>query len=415
LNKYAAGICWLARIMAAKPCLLVVDDEPDLVQSVKDLLRFEYRVLGATRASEGLSLMAREDVHVVMTDQRMPEMTGVEFLKRIKDAFPDAIRLLFTAYADLAAVTDAINQGNVYRYLSKPLQPDELRGVLKQAVEQYQLQADRRRLIAQVQEKNRQLEAANRDLERANELKKAFIRVASHELRTPLTIVVGLAELSRNGAAADGRRRDWSEQIFQASVRLNRSVDQIVQMLLAEQFERRLEIAEVSLSGLVQAAAQTVHSFIEQRGQRLEVVAPDDLGAVRADRDKLHDAVVQLLINAIKFTPDAGTIRLQARRTAAGDTAVGDTVAGGAAIEVADTGVGIDAASLPHVFDPFFTRFDVSKHSSGTFEFERRGLGLGLAVVKAFVEMHGGLVQVASEVGKGTRFTIFLPAQPPGL
>src|SRR5687768_9716437 len=77
------GVVLRMSIMIIKPCLLVVDDEPDLVQSVKDLLRFDYRVLGATRAVEGLALLSREDVAVVMSDQRMPEMTGVEFLKRV--------------------------------------------------------------------------------------------------------------------------------------------------------------------------------------------------------------------------------------------------------------------------------------------------------------------------------------------
>src|ERR1022692_2308604 len=106
--------------MAAKPCLLVVDDEPDLVQSVQDLLRFDYRVLGATRASEGLKIMQGERVHIVMSDQRMPEMTGVEMLRQVKETHPDTIRLLFTAYSDLTAVIDAINQGSVYRYIAKP-------------------------------------------------------------------------------------------------------------------------------------------------------------------------------------------------------------------------------------------------------------------------------------------------------
>ena len=94
--------------MAAKPCLLVVDDEPDLVQSVKDLLRFEYRVLGATRASEGLRIMSVENVQIVMSDQRMPEMTGVELLRQAKAIRPEITRLLFTAYADIRTVIDAI-------------------------------------------------------------------------------------------------------------------------------------------------------------------------------------------------------------------------------------------------------------------------------------------------------------------
>src|SRR6516164_5232498 len=132
--------------MAAKPCLLVVDNEPDLVQSVKDLLRFDYRVLGATRATEGLRIMSAEAVEIVMSDQRMPEMTGVEFLSSLKQTHPDTVRLLFTAYADLNAVIDAINEGSVYRYISKPWAPDELRTVLRQAHEYYVLQADRKRL-----------------------------------------------------------------------------------------------------------------------------------------------------------------------------------------------------------------------------------------------------------------------------
>src|SRR5439155_13194421 len=171
-----------------KHCLLVVDDEPDLVHSVQDLLRFEYRVLGATRAAEGLRIMESEQVHVVMTDQRMPEMTGVEFLRRLRESHPDAVRLLFTAYADIKAVTDAINQGNVYRYITKPFEPHELQAVLRQAVDHYELVADRKKLLAELQEKNKQLEIAN-------DLKKAFIKVASHELRTPLTIILGLSDL----------------------------------------------------------------------------------------------------------------------------------------------------------------------------------------------------------------------------
>ena len=108
------------------------------------------------------------------------------------------------------------------------------------------------------------------------------------------------------------------------------------------------------------------------------------------------------LINAIKFTPDGGTFA--SRPSGCAD--------GGAEIHVSDTGVGIDPASLAHVFDPFFTRFDVSRHASGVCEFDRRGLGLGLSLVKAFVEMHGGRVKVESEVNRGSTFTITLPPGP---
>ncbi len=387
--------------IVAKPCLLVVDDEPDLVQSVKDLLRFEYKVLGATRASEGLRIMSAEDVQIVMSDQRMPEMTGVEFLSSLRTTHPDAVRLLFTAYADLTAVIDAINQGNVYRYIAKPWVPDELRMVLKQALEYHLLHLERKRLLDEVRQKNVQLEAANAELRRANDLKHAFIRVASHELRTPLTIVLGLSDLAARSPEAPPTMQRWLQQICLAGGRLNERVDQMVKLMLAERFDRPLQPRPTDLAALLRGAAQEVASFVPLRHQHLELNLPDELGGVDVEADKLHDAVVQLLMNAIKFTPDEGTIGLAAARQ----------TDGGVRIEVSDTGIGIDAEPRARIFEPFYTRTDVRRHCSGTFEFDRRGLGLGLAVAKAFVEMHHGQIAVASNAGQGTRFTITLPAR----
>src|ERR1700736_6314535 len=131
--------------MVARKCLLVVDDEAEVVHSLQDLLRFDYRVLGSTRAQDGLKLLEREQVHIVMSDQRMPEMTGVEFLKKLRETHPQIVRLLFTAYADLKAVVDASNQGSVYRYIPKPWEPQELQAVLRQAAEHYDLLDERKR------------------------------------------------------------------------------------------------------------------------------------------------------------------------------------------------------------------------------------------------------------------------------
>jgi signal transduction histidine kinase len=383
-----------------KHCLLVVDDEPDLVHSVQDLLRREYRVLGATRAAEGLRIVEREKVHIVMTDQRMPEMSGVEFLKRLRTVAPDTVRLLFTAYTDIKTVTEAINQGNVYRYITKPWENEELQALLRQAAEHYDLIAERKRLLAELQEKNRQLEAANAELRQGNELKKAFIRVASHELRTPLTIVYGLADLARRSPDVGEPLRHWLERIYAAGERLSGMVDQMLKLLQADRFERPLVREEVPLTELLHQAVADVVTFVEWRRQKLETDIPPDLGRLAVEADKVRDSVAHLLLNAVKFTPDGGTIRLAARRLSDGS----------AEIRVSDTGVGIDPTSLARLFDPFFTRFDVSRHSSGVFEFERRGLGLGLSLVKAFVEMHGGRVKAESALGKGSTFTITLPA-----
>jgi signal transduction histidine kinase len=385
--------------------LLVVDDEADLVHSVQDLLRRDYRVLGATRAAQGLRLLEREPVHIVMTDQRMPEMTGVEFLKQLRVRYPDTVRLLFTAYADIKAVTEAINEGNVYRYITKPWENEELQIVLRQAAEYYDLMAERKRLLAELQEKNRQLEEANAELRQANELKKAFIRVASHELRTPLTIILGLSDLARRTQNLAHPLSHWLDRIHAGGQRLNIMVDQMLKLLLAERFERPLAMEAVDLAELLRRAAEDVATFAEWRHLTLDIDLPADLGTITVEPDKIRDSVAHLLLNAIKFTPDGGTVRLAAKRLADG----------GAEIRVSDTGVGIDPASCARLFDPFFTRFDVSRHSSGVYEFERRGLGLGLSLVKAFVEGRGGgRVAVHSDVGKGSIFTVTLPPQPPG-
>jgi DNA-binding NtrC family response regulator len=130
-----------------KHTLLVVDDEPDVVKSVQDLLRFDYKVLGATRAADALKLIREQPVHVVLTDQRMPEMTGVELLRRAGGECPEAIRIIFTGYADIKAVVDAVNEGQIYRYLTKPWDPDELVATLRQACEHHDQIAGRKRLL----------------------------------------------------------------------------------------------------------------------------------------------------------------------------------------------------------------------------------------------------------------------------
>src|SRR5438874_2116105 len=103
-----------------RPTLLVVDDEPEVLRSVHDLLRLDYRVITCTRGAEALQIIdGPAMIHVIMSDQRMPGMTGVEVLRHAKQIRPEATRLLFTAYADIRAVIDAINQGSVFRYITK--------------------------------------------------------------------------------------------------------------------------------------------------------------------------------------------------------------------------------------------------------------------------------------------------------
>ncbi len=122
----------------AKYTLLIVDDEPDVCDSVHDLLRREFRVLKAHSGQEGYQLMQEEEVHIIMTDQRMPKVSGVELLTRVKAKNPQAVRMLFTGYADLESIIAAINQGHVYQFLKKPWQAEELLEAVRQAAVEYE-------------------------------------------------------------------------------------------------------------------------------------------------------------------------------------------------------------------------------------------------------------------------------------
>ncbi len=130
--------------------VLIVDDEPEILYSLRGLLRREFDVATATGAYEAMQILRRQPVHVVMADQRMPETTGVEFLRQVRAEYPEAMRLIFTGHADIKAVIDAINQGSVYRYLTKPWEPDELASILHQAAGEYQRRADRQRVLAEL-------------------------------------------------------------------------------------------------------------------------------------------------------------------------------------------------------------------------------------------------------------------------
>ncbi|RUL87875.1 hybrid sensor histidine kinase/response regulator [Tautonia sociabilis] len=377
-----------------KPVLLVVDDEPEVLRSLFDLFRLDYRVLTATRGAEALELLGREDVSVIMSDQRMPEMSGVEFLRRARAIRPEATRLLITGYADLKAVIDAINEGHVFRYVAKPWEPDELGTVIRQAVEHHDLIVDKQRLIEE-------LSAANVRLAEANRLKSNFIEVASHELNTPVTIVLGMAELWKltHPGRADDPQGDWVDRILAAGRRLASTVERMLKLLHADRLAPTLDARSVELGPLARGVVDDVGPYLDARHQRIELDLAPGLGSAELDRDKIADALSNLVINAIKFTPDGGTIRLSAQPD--GEDFV--------RFEVADEGVGIEPRACALVFEPFFTGFDTMHHSSGDFQFGKRGIGLGLSLVRTFVEMHGGTASCRSEPGVGSTFQIRLP------
>jgi DNA-binding NtrC family response regulator len=142
-----------------KHSLLLVDDEPEILFSLQGLLRREFNLHTASSAEEALQILNQHPIHIVMTDQRMPEITGVELMKRVRSEYPSAIRIVFTGYADIKAVIDAINHGGLYRYLTKPWDPDELIDVLHAAAGEYDRTVERAKLRRDLRTAVREIQA----------------------------------------------------------------------------------------------------------------------------------------------------------------------------------------------------------------------------------------------------------------
>lgn len=133
-----------------KHSILLVDDEPEILHSLQGLLRREFNLYTAESGKEAMEILAGNTIHVVMTDQRMPEMTGVQLMRHVANEHPEAIRIVFTGYADIKAVIDAINNGGLYRYITKPWDPDELIELLHEAAAKYDEIVERERLLKDV-------------------------------------------------------------------------------------------------------------------------------------------------------------------------------------------------------------------------------------------------------------------------
>ncbi len=173
------------------PTLLVVDDEQDITASLADLFRCDYHVVTASSADEALNILSRQEVSVIVADQRMPEKTGSELLAEACLIDPDAVRILLTGYADIGAVVQAVNEGKIFFYLTKPWSTKEIQAVVAKAVEHNFLLRDNRRLVEELRQINAELEdrVKERTMElerRARELEAAISQVKQLEGIIPI-------------------------------------------------------------------------------------------------------------------------------------------------------------------------------------------------------------------------------------
>lgn len=225
-------------------------------------------------------------------------------------------------------------------------------------------------------------------LDEAERLKREFVGNVSYELRTPLTTIIGYAEmLDRMGEALNARARDHVAAVRVAAGHLARSIDDVLDMAQVDAGEMQLVLGDASVEALLRAAVARWESEAQDSGIAIHLSCPEDIGLIRADARRLGQALDHLVEHAVRQSPKGGVITISARRDL-----------GEVQIEVTDQGRGIPFHVQAHIFDRFVSR-------------DRGGPGLGLALVKALVELHGGWVALQSEPGQGAAFTCHLPEE----
>ncbi|HLL54880.1 MAG TPA: ATP-binding protein, partial [Myxococcaceae bacterium] len=252
---------------------------------------------------------------------------------------------------------------------------------------------------------NKRLEEMNARLKEVDRLKSSFLATVSHELRTPLTSIIGYSEMLAEGLAGalNDDQGDYVRTIMDKGEMLLRLISSILDLSQIEAGKVRLSFEPLDVNEIVTASASSVRPQAQKKGVALEVQMPArQQPIVSADREKLRQVIVNLLANAVKFTPQGGRVNLFLSEVGHQP----ELAAEGYRVLVEDTGVGIPHDQLDKIFQSFY-----QVDSSSTREFG--GAGLGLAIVKSFVEGHGGVIRVSSELGRGSRFVAVIPSHPP--
>jgi two-component system, sensor histidine kinase and response regulator len=429
--------------------ILIVEDSATQALALAALLEEQgYTTRVATAGREALAALRERPADLVLSDVIMPGMSGFDLCRAIKSepALRDISVVLLTSLADPHDVIRGLEAG-ADNYITKPFAPDRLlarldrvfrnrdaRGarepgddvpisflghdyVISSGREQIlellissfeELSRTNQALRKSEQERALQLErerAAMRDAEEArlraeeaNRSKSEFLAMMSHDLRTPLNAIGGYAELLAMGVygAVTDEQKAHLERISRNQRLLLAMVTDVLNFARLERSELTFEPRPIPLHTLLAELRMVIEPQIVQRGQRYEYVASDKSIVVHADRDRLEQVMLNLLGNAIKFTPEGGSITVRCERQ---DSA--------ALITVRDTGIGIPADRLESIFEPF-VQVDSSRHG------EQKGVGLGLAISRNLAQRMGGDLAVESTPGQGSTFCLTLPLATEG-
>ncbi len=233
-------------------------------------------------------------------------------------------------------------------------------------------------------------------------MKSNFITVASHEIVTPVTMIRAYADMMAEGALGEvsSLQKEGLAAIRRGTSTLTRLASDLTDMSLIDRDQLPAKFASADIGEILEEVAVQIAPFVSQRDQQMSIGVESDLIHPRVDRDYLGQAILNVAMNAVRFTPDGGSVDFSGRR-----------VEEGVEIEVRDTGIGIAEEDQEKIFSKLVELKDVNSHSSGTAEFNSSGLGLGLSIARGIIEAHGGTIHVESQVGTGSTFRILLPIQ----
>ncbi len=377
--------------VAEQRTLLLVDDESNVLSALQRLfVRSGYRVLMANGGAAGLEMLEQHDIGVIISDQRMPGMTGVEFLSQVRQHYPDVVRLMLSGFADLKAVTSAINEGAIYRFLTKPCDNDLLCRNVAEAFAHFEMKRMNQCLRRELQASNQELKDALRAAEQKSQAKAEYIATMSHELRTPLNGVLGMAELLQN-TRLQPQQREYTEAITSSGNQLLTLINDILDDAKAEAGKLELESIDFDLLGMLEDTTKLLAVLASNKG--LELISKFELHTapiVRGDPTRLRQVLTNLIGNAIKFTPEGEVVLRVSQREDMDDVI-------SLRFEISDTGIGIDAVAQARIFERFSQANSATTRVYG-------GTGLGLSICRQLVQAMDGEIGLVSEPGRGSRF-----------
>ncbi|HUJ25404.1 MAG TPA: hybrid sensor histidine kinase/response regulator [Myxococcales bacterium] len=373
--------------------ILIVDDERPNLTVLRNFLEAGYRVHEATSGKEGLEIAAQEDLDVVITDQRMPEMSGVEMLEELRQLKPDVAGIVLTGFTDPPALISAINRARVFRFLKKPWQPDDILEAVRQASEHvYQTRAIRS-LVAMLAGKTRELDASLAQVKKTQqqllhlERLGTMGRLASgvvHDLRN-LMVSLGYIESVL-------QQREMASDVLESVHVGMQGVTNLIQTLEAMHAFARggglsLEKCKLEPSSVIHDAIAISRMDLSYRMHKVAVKVENDLPPVNGDRQKLTQVMVNLLRNALQATEQWRHVSVEASRRN-----------GHVVFAVEDEGPGVPSELREQLFKPFVS-------SKGD-----QGLGMGLYMAKLIIDSHQGEIAVLDRPQGGARFEVRLAA-----